>query len=228
MIPKKLRNAVLHHLHSAHQGTTAMQSRASKTIYWPGINNHIKNMRDTCHSCSYNAPSHSKETLILTPLPNWPFQKICGDYFESKRHCYLTIAKRFSGWICIYHFPNGSATSNNLINQCRILFMNYGAPDEFSSDGGPQFTLTAFTEFLQIWGVSHHLSSVSYPQSNGRAETAVKTAKHIIQENTASNGSLNTDRVAKAIMQYHNTLLPGMSISPAQILFHRTLCDFTL
>ena len=149
MIPKKLRNAVLHHLHSAHQGTTTMQSTANKTIYWPGINNHIKNMRDTGHSCSYNAPSHSKETLILTPLPNWPFQKICGDYFESKRHCYLTIAKRFSGWICIYHFPNGSATSNNLINQCRILFMNYGAPDEFSSDGGPQFTLTAFTEFYK-------------------------------------------------------------------------------
>ena len=127
MIPKKLRNAVLHHIHSAHQGTTTMQSTASKTIYWPGINNHIKNMRDTCHSCSYNAPSHFKETLILTSLPNWPFQKICGDYFESKRHCYLTITKRFSGWICIYHFPNGSATSNNLINQCRILFMNYGA-----------------------------------------------------------------------------------------------------
>ena len=36
MIPKKLRNAVLHHLHSAYQGTTAMQSRAIKTIYWPG------------------------------------------------------------------------------------------------------------------------------------------------------------------------------------------------
>ena len=71
-IPKKLRNKVLHHLHSAHQGTTAMQSRASKTIYWPRINNHIKNMRDTCHSCSYNAPSHSKEPLILTPPPNWP------------------------------------------------------------------------------------------------------------------------------------------------------------
>ena len=87
--------------------------------------------------------------------------------------------------------------------------------------------MTAFTEFLQIWGVSHHLSSVSYPQSNGRVEAAVKTAKHIIQENTASNGSLNTDRVAKAIMQYCNTILPGMSLSPAQILFHRTLRDFT-
>ena len=47
-----------------------------------------------------------------------------------------------------------------------------GAPDIFS---GPQFTLTAFTEFLQIWGVAHCLSYVSYPQSNGRAEATVVT-----------------------------------------------------
>ena len=68
---------------------------------------------------------------------------------------------------------------------------------------------------------------LSYPQSNGRAEAAVKTAKCIIQENPASNGSLNTDRVAKAIMQYCNTPLPGMSRSPTKILFHRMLHDFT-
>ena len=56
------------------------------------------------------------------------------------------------------------------------------------------------SEFLQTRGVAHCLFSGSYPQSNGREEAAVKTAKHIIQENTASNGSLNTDKVAKAIM----------------------------
>ena len=85
-------------------------------------------MRDTCHSCSYNAPSHSKEPLILTPHPNWPFQKIGGDSFESKGHYYLTIADRFSGWIYIHHFPNGSATSNNLITHCRTLFHELWSP----------------------------------------------------------------------------------------------------
>ena len=39
--------------------------------------------------------------------------------------------------------------------------MDHGAGDEFSSDGGPQFTLTTFTEFLQTWGVAHCLSSVT-------------------------------------------------------------------
>ena len=50
-------------------------------------------------------------------------------------------------------FPNSSARSNNHIKQCRTLFMNYEAPDEFSSDGGPQFTSSAFT--LQTWNTHH-------------------------------------------------------------------------
>ena len=128
----------------------------------------------------------------------------------------MTIADRFSGWICVYNFPNGSATSNDLISQCTTPFLNSGPPDEFSSDGGPQFTSNAFTEFLQTWGVAHCLSSVSYPQSNVRAEAAVKNAKP--QENTASKGN-------SAVLQHP---LPGISVSPAQILFHRTLHDFTL
>ena len=105
--------------------------------------------------------------------------------------------------------------------------MNYGAPEEFSSDGGPQFTSTPFEVFLKTWGVKHRISSVGYPQSNGPAEAAVKTAKRIIQENTWKDGSINNDNIAKAIMQYRNTPLPNVSLSPAQILFCRELYDFT-
>ena len=77
--------------------------------------------------------------------------------------------------------------------------------------------------FLKTWGVKHHTSSVGY----GRPEAAVKTAKRIIQENTSKDGSINNDNIAKAIMQYRNTTIPNVSLSPAQILFHGELCDFT-
>ena len=70
--------------------------------------------------------------------------------------------------------------------------MNYGAPEEFSSDGGPQFTSISFQNFLKKWRVQHQLSSVGYPQFSGRDEAAVKTAKHIIQDNTSKNGSTAT------------------------------------
>ena len=68
-------------------------------------------------------------------------------------------------------------------------------------------------------------SSARYSQSNGRAELGVKTAKRTIEENTASNGSLNTDKACQALLQYRNTPLQGLGLSPAQLLFHRRLRD---
>ncbi|MEL6732207.1 MAG: hypothetical protein AAFP83_13850, partial [Bacteroidota bacterium] len=40
------------------------------------------------------------------------------------------------------------------------------------------------------------------------------------------NGELNTDRVARAVLNYHNTPLPNSPLSPAQLLFGRPLADF--
>ena len=39
-------------------------------------------------------------------------------------------------------------------------------------------------------------------------------------------GSLNTDKVMRAVMQYRNTPIPELRMSPAQIVFGRQLRDF--
>ena len=98
-------------------------------------------------------------------------------------------------------------------------------PEEWASDGGPQFIAHEFETFLRNWGIHHRRSSVEYPQSNGRAEVGVKTAKRIIRNNINNDGSLNNDKIIAALLQYKNTPLPGMNLSPAQILFHRERKD---
>ena len=108
---------------------------------------------------------------------------------------------------------------------CRQLFQTYGAPEELSTDGSPPFTSSTFQEFLKTWCVGHRLSSVAYPQSNGRAELAVKTAKRIEKGNTGPQGSLDNDNVAWAILQYQNTPIQSIDLSPAQLLLHRRLRD---
>ena len=54
---------------------------------------------------------------------------------------------------------------------------------------------------------------------------AVKAAKCIIHNNRSSDGGLDTDTAARAILQYRNTPLPDIELSPAQILLHRQLRD---
>ena len=67
------------------------------------------------------------------------------------------------------------------------------------------------------------MSSADYPQSNGRAEAAVKTVKRLLMDNTERGGKVDTDGVAKALLQYRSTPLLGIGFYPAQMLFGRQL-----
>ena len=148
------------------------------------------------------------------PSPTYPFEQICANYFHIGHFSYLTIVDRFSGWICLYSFKANEVNSATLQKIFRDLFVAYGVSEELSSDGGPQFMSKSFQDFLKLWGVKHRLSSVAFPQSNGRAEVAVKTTKRIIHNNTSPDSSLDNDKAARGILQYRNTPLPDINLSP--------------
>ena len=79
---------------------------------------------------------------------------------------------------------------------------------------------------LKTWDVHKRLSSVSYPQSNGRAEAAVKSAKRILRGNiNAVTGRLDTDQAARAMLNHRNTPVQDVGISPAVMLFGRPIRD---
>ena len=207
------------------QRVIGMKARANESVYWPGMDASIRNIRANCMLCSTIAPSQPRELIILTQSPEWPFQQIVIDIFYIGDRTYLTCSDRLTGWLILYRLESGHATSTKLMSICRQLFQTYGAPEELSTDGGPTFTSSTFQEFLKTWCVRHRLSSVVYPQSNGRTELAVKTAKRIVKGNTAAQGSLDNDNVARAILQYRNTPIQSIGLLPAQLLLHRRLRD---
>ena len=224
VIPTKYQGTVLNNLHSAHQGVSSMLRRALSSIYWPNLEAAIRNKRYSCKHCNERSPTQQKEPYNPSQPPQYPFQEICLDYFQEGHHHYISCVDRFSAWILIYHFPK-QATSKELIKILRDVFTCYGAAETIDTDGGPQFTSNEFITFLKTWGIRHRISSVDYPQSNGRAELGVKSAKRIILNNTNSDGSLHNEKAATAIMQYRNTPIPDIGLSPAQILLHRQLRD---
>ena len=117
------------------------------------------------------------------------------------------------------------AGSAGLVRHLSSFSATFGVPEEISSDGGPEFTAKGTQDFLPLWGVRHRVSSVSFPQSNGRAEVAVKTAKRLLLSNTGPTGSLYHDRFLPAMLQLRNTPDPDCNLSPAQIIFGCPLRD---
>ena len=143
-----------------------------------------------------------------------------------KGKSWLVVADRFSGWVSVFYYPR-EATATDLVRKMKEVFSTMGVAEHFSSDGGPQFKAEQFKKFLSDWGVEEHrVSSAYFPHSNLRAETAVKTAKRLIRDNTANDGTPNWDKVFRALMNHRNTPDAEWKLSPAQLLFGRPVRDF--
>ena len=117
------------------------------------------------------------------------------------------------------------AGSKGLCQALRKMFVSFGVPKELSSDGGPEFSAILTEQFLRTWGVRHRISSSYFPQSNGRAEVAVRSTKRLLEDNVESDGGLDSDRLIRALLQLRNTPAPDCRLSPAQVLFGRQLND---
>ena len=134
------------------------------------------------------------------------------------------IADRFTGWISVYDFDM-EATTEKVIMIFKKSFTTFGLAVNLSTDNFTRFRSHAFQDFLKSWSVSHRVSLDYNPHSNLRAETAVKSVKRILLDNTKSDGSPIWDKVCRAVMQHRNTPLNDVKLSPAQLVFGRPIRD---
>ena len=225
IIPSNLRKSVLECLHSAHQCPVKMNDRARHSVYWPGITSDIENVRKACIYCNKNSPSQPMMPPLPLASPDYPYQMVVADYFTVKSKTWLVVADRFSGWLSLFYHPK-EASATDLIKNLKDYFTTFGIASHFSSDGGPQFLSSQFQQFLKSWGIEHRTSSSYFPKSNLRSETAVKSAKRIVMDNSKLDGSPDMDKIARAVMQHRNTPDSEYGISPAQLVFGRPIRDF--
>lgn len=210
IIPAALRSEVIDTLHAAHQGISSMNERAKASVYWPGITRDIQRVRESCSSCNRNAPSQVRPPPIAPWIPSSPYEAVVCDYFDYQGWHYFISADRLSGWTETerVHVGSHESGSHGLCNALRRLVSRFGVPFEIASDGGPEFVARETKDFFRKWGVHHRLSSASFPQSNGRAELAVKATKRLLLDNVGPDGTLNTDKFVRAALTQRNTPLP--------------------
>ena len=201
-----------------------MQSNASERFFWPSLNAAIQQCRSKCKRCNENAPSQPSESMMISAPPAYPFQQSVTDFAKIEGHDFLIYADRYSGWAEVAKL--GSTAWRMVCQAFLKWFAAFGVPEEMSSDGGPPFNAFAYDEFLSSWGISKRQSSAHYPQSNGRAEAAVKTAKRILEGNVNPvTGQLDTEAAARALLSHRNTPLQDTGFSPAMSLYGRPMRD---
>jgi len=178
VIPKSLQHQRVNRVHYAHTGITSSLSRARECIYWPGTSTDVKHFIEICDVCCAFDKRQSKETLIPHETPDLPWEKVGADLFNFNGRDYLiTVDYYFSFWE-IDALEN--TRSGTVIRELKSQFARHCIPEKCMSDNGTQFSSDEFQEFSRHWNFRHITSSPKYPQTNGKVEAAVKSAKTIL------------------------------------------------
>ena len=143
-----------------------------------------------------------------------PWAKVGADLCDHSGQILLVISDYYSNFIEVEHL--NKATTSTVSKALKSMFARYGVPDVLISDNGPQFASEEFAGLAQKWGFEHITSSPHYPQSNGKAENAVKTVKRLFSNCKERNCS-----EFMALLDWRNTPTEGLGSSPAQRLLGR-------
>ena len=205
VIPSSLRSSILHKLHAAHRGAEFTLRHARTCVFWPGLNSQIEDMCKNCTICAQHAQQHPREPLKPYPVPTLPWQLVSQDLFAVNGCAYLVTVDHYSDYYELDRLPSIQAWS--VIQAAKQHFGRHGVPHTLITDNGSRFISEKYK--------FHHITFSPYwSLSNGRAEAAVKSAKHIL---------LTAEDVDLALLSVRNTPPAGHTFSPSQRLFGRTL-----
>ncbi|MCG7877651.1 MAG: RNase H-like domain-containing protein, partial [Candidatus Thiodiazotropha endolucinida] len=212
IVPKSLRNEMLNIIHESHLGINKCKSRARDSLFWIGMASDIEQKVANCVVCAQNQRANAKEPLLPVEVPDRPWSHISADIMEYKNRHYLVIVDRYSKWVELNLLENMS--SKNTIKHLKSQFSRYGVPDQFYSDNQTNFVSSEFKEFAKEYGFNLVTSSPTYSQSNGLSERAVQTVKNLLKK---------ANDPYKAMLDYRNTIIDDIGLSPAQMFFNRRL-----
>ena len=214
VIPKTLRQKVKEKIHRAHIGIQGCLRRAREVVYWPSMNQDITDYIEHCDTCNMYASHPQREPLIVHDVPERPWQKVGCDIFTLDENDYLCTVDYYSGYFEINHLER--KTARPIVTRLKRHFSNHGIPNLFQSDNGPPFDSQEFRDFAAAYEFELVTSSPNYPQSNGRVENAVKTAKQLMKKSKQAG----TDFYL-ALLDWRNTPTEGVGCSPMQRLCGR-------
>ena len=212
IIPKAMRPEMLKIVHKSHLGIVKSKSLARDILHWPGMATDIENTIKRCTVCAETPRGNPKEPLVVTELPDRPWSVISADLFEFRGNHYLVSVDNYSKWPELAKLDNLS--SSNTISYLKGQMSRYGIPDRVQTDNGPQFACDEFKRFSSEYGFEHVTSSPRFPQSNGQAERTVQTVKNLIRK---------AEDPFRALLDYRNTPIDGLEMSPAQMFLGRRL-----
>jgi len=164
-IPKVMREDTMQRMHRSHLGVQGCLRRGGEVMYWPRMNEEVKEFISRCEVCKVYQDRQQKEPMIGHAIPNRPWHKVGSDLFELQNEHFLVFVDYYSDFIEVDKIYDKK--SKSVISKLKSQFARHGIPNQFVSDNGPPCNSIEFAEFSKEYEFEHKTSSARYPQSNG-------------------------------------------------------------
>ena len=214
VVPAGAREEMKTKVHASHIGIQGCLRRVREVLYWPNMNREIAEYVARCEVCNSQPMEQAKEPMISHELPTRPWEKIAVDLFELNGSDYMVTVDYYSSFFEVDFLS--MKTADEVIRKLKAHLARYGIPDQFVSGNGQPFVSDKFREFSNAYGFDHVTSSPNYPESNGKVENAVKTAKSLLDKAVKSQRDPYL-----ALLDWRNTPTDDLNSSPVQRLFGR-------
>lgn len=194
VVPESLMDSVILAMHAyTHPGVQKLTELCNRKFLFPGplkprVSELIKGC-PTCQNCK--ARNHaSPDAMEPYPVPQYPFSALSMDFVSLPEaevdgqiydYC-LVIVDRLSGYVMAIPTQHKGLTAPGAAKLFldRCLFFT-GVPTEIMSDNDNLITAQFFETLCQKTGIEQHKGVIYRPQSNGRAEAAVKAVVNVLR-----------------------------------------------
>ena len=138
---------------------------------------------------------------------------------------FLIVVDTNSKWMGVVQMSSTSVSAT--IRAFRGLFATHGLPEEIVADNGPQFVAAEMKDFLNERFFNCQWCSpvfvfTYHPAFNGEAEHTVRTFKEAMRVMKNKPGT-QTEKLARFLLRYRDTLHTATGCLPAEILMGRRL-----
>jgi len=183
VIPSNMTQRIIDIAHSAHQGMSKTKDLIRRHVWFPKLNELVEKTVRSCNICQANTDTSSINPIIVTPLPDGPWEEIDIDFFGPipTGHYKMVMIDRYSRYVIVKDLARINAES--VIKAVDDVCADFGYMRILKSDNGPPFKSYAFSQWCKDSGITHRRITPYWPRANGMAERFMKPLAKAIRVN---------------------------------------------
>lgn len=181
VLPAALREKAIAIAHQTHFGADSTHSILMEYVYWPGMENDVRNAIKECEICALLSRKPDVPPMKSVTLPEFEWQHVAIDFYEApslKAKC-LSIQDYMSKKLLIYEVASTSAASiTQLLDN---IFMDKGYVTLIRSDWGSPFQSREYLDWAHSRGIIVEHSAPYHPEGNGLIERSMRGLNRVLR-----------------------------------------------